>query len=168
MTPSNAVSNRGRRWLIGAFAALILAGGMLWLRSGSGGASANASARGQFHAHRLQARKPAARGADLLRDRLGQRHVRRVQVDVVGNEKLPRAHHRGAGGRWSAASPKSGRRSGLLRTSSRTPSNWPRRMFSRFLRSGRRAAACTSRWGSGTGASILPPPTPPRARSLRA
>ena len=50
MTPSNAVSNRGRRWLIGAFAALILAGGMLWLRSGSGGASANASGGGRTSA----------------------------------------------------------------------------------------------------------------------
>jgi multidrug efflux system membrane fusion protein len=40
MTPSNAVSNRGRRWLIGAVAALILAGGVIWLRGGSGGAAA--------------------------------------------------------------------------------------------------------------------------------
>jgi len=50
MTPSNAVSNRGRRWLVGAFAALILAGGVVWLRSGSGGASTRASAGGRTSA----------------------------------------------------------------------------------------------------------------------
>ena len=40
MTPSDAVSNRGRRWLIGACLALILVGGVIWIRIGtSAGAS---------------------------------------------------------------------------------------------------------------------------------
>ena len=50
MTPSNAVSNRGRRWLIGAFAALILAGGVIWLRGGSAGGAAGAPGAGRIAA----------------------------------------------------------------------------------------------------------------------
>lgn len=47
MTPSNAGSNRARLWLTGVGLALILVGGVLWLRGGFGGVSAKASGPGQ-------------------------------------------------------------------------------------------------------------------------
>jgi len=71
MTPSNAVSNRGRRWLVGAFAALILAGGVVWLRSGSGGASTRASAGGRTSAVPVTIAPALRKDVEITLDAIG-------------------------------------------------------------------------------------------------
>ena len=93
----------------------------------------------QREAQGLDTRQAAGALADPPRDPLGQVHVGRGQVDVVGDEERPGAHGDGAAGRMERGGPKSGSRP-CWAMSSRRPSNCGRRRSARTTRSGRVAA----------------------------
>ena len=68
--------------------------------------------------------------------------VGRAEIDVVGDQEFAGADDGRTGGGMDRRRPRqSGVRAATVPISSTRASNWPRRMFSRFVRSGRLAAA---------------------------